>query len=210
MVQSQSLRIIFSQLDPRYRAKNDTFELNADYAITDALTLTSQTGYNKDSLYSTEDYNRFNTAPGYSWSHLHLGLVARWSDRTVSFAIRNWVARARLVGEDVSQEHAWQFSQELRLASNFSGPFNFSVGGNFLHYQTVEDYYVFFNAITLARRILSMAVTFSGIGRLAPTRRTFRSMPRWRIAAVPCRLPIRQRPTARLSDWAVPISIPIR
>ena len=50
-----------------------------------------------------------------------------------------------MVGEDVSQEHAWQFSQEVRLASNFSGPFNFSVGGNYMHYQTVEDYYVFFN-----------------------------------------------------------------
>ncbi len=53
------------------------------------------------------------------------------------------------MGEDVSQEHAWQFSQEMRLASNFSGPLNFSVGGNFLHYQTVEDYYVFYNAITM-------------------------------------------------------------
>src|SRR6185437_11370376 len=56
---------------------------------------------------------------------------------------------SRLVGEDVSQEHAYQFSQELRLASNFGGPLNFAVGGNFLHYQTVEDYYIFLNAITL-------------------------------------------------------------
>ena len=63
VVQSQNLRTISSELDPKYRAKNDTFEINADYNITNALTLTSQTGYNKDSLYSTEDYNRFNTAP---------------------------------------------------------------------------------------------------------------------------------------------------
>ncbi len=61
MNQSQDLRTIYSQLDPKYRAKNDTFEINADYAIADALTLTSQTGYNKDFLYSTEDYNRFNS-----------------------------------------------------------------------------------------------------------------------------------------------------
>ena len=47
-----------------YKAKNDTLELNADYNVTPALTFTSQTGYNHDFLWSTEDYNRFNTAPG--------------------------------------------------------------------------------------------------------------------------------------------------
>ncbi len=51
--------------------------------------------------------------------------------------------------QDVSREHAWQLSQEFRLASNFKGPFNFSVGGNYMHYETVEDYYVFSNALTL-------------------------------------------------------------
>ncbi len=48
----------------------------------------------------------------------------------------------------MSSEHAWQLSQELRLASNFKGPFNFSVGGNYMHYETVEDYYVFANTLT--------------------------------------------------------------
>jgi len=56
---------------------------------------------------------------------------------------------SRLVGEDLSEERAQQLSQELRLASNFSGPLNFSAGANYLHYQTVEDYYVFINAISL-------------------------------------------------------------
>ena len=55
----------------------------------------------------------------------------------------------RIVLQDVSQEHAWQFSQEFRLASNFKGPFNFSVGGNYMHYETVEDYFVFGNVLTM-------------------------------------------------------------
>ena len=55
----------------------------------------------------------------------------------------------RLEAEDLSDEHAWQFSQEFRLASNFSGPLNFSFGGNYLHYETEENYYVFINALTL-------------------------------------------------------------
>ncbi len=49
---------------PNIKAKNDTVEFNADYAIAPSLTLVSQTGYNQDFLWSTEDYDRFTTAPG--------------------------------------------------------------------------------------------------------------------------------------------------
>ena len=62
--QSRNLRVIETQFDPVYKAKNDTVELGADYKISPALTLTSQTGYDQDFLWSTEDYNRFNTAAG--------------------------------------------------------------------------------------------------------------------------------------------------
>src|SRR6185312_9405856 len=62
--QSQNLRVIESELTPTYRAKNDVIELNADFNVTPALTLTSQTSYSKDELHSTEDFNRFNTLPG--------------------------------------------------------------------------------------------------------------------------------------------------
>ncbi len=62
--QSTNLRSIQSALLPNYKAKNDTVEFNATYDIDPSLTLTSQTGYNQDFLWSTEDYNRFDTAPG--------------------------------------------------------------------------------------------------------------------------------------------------
>ncbi len=62
--QSRNLRVIETQINPRYDAKNDTAELNVDYNVTPALTFSSQTGYNEDFLWSTEDYNRFNTRPG--------------------------------------------------------------------------------------------------------------------------------------------------
>ena len=54
----------------------------------------------------------------------------------------------RLVAQDLSDEHAWQLSKELRLTSNFGGPLNFSIGGNYLHYETEENYYVFINTLT--------------------------------------------------------------
>jgi len=136
-------------LDPKYRAKNDTFELNTDYNVTGDLTLTSQTGFNKDMLFSTEDYNRFNTTsqifgPGDEF----IGTDGEFCDPQLGCS-------NRLVGQDLSQERAQQFSQEMRLASDFNGPLNFSVGANYLHYQTVEDYYVFINAITLLTEYLN-------------------------------------------------------
>src|SRR5262249_40389688 len=62
--QSTNLRVIETQLDPIYKAKNDTIELNADYNLSPDLVATSQTGFNSDFLWSTEDYNRFNTRSG--------------------------------------------------------------------------------------------------------------------------------------------------
>ena len=163
-VQSTNLRVIESTNNPVYKAKNDTVEFNADYAITPALTLTSQTGYNNDFLWSTEDYNRFNSAPGAFTVPGNEG-----TDYTMYQSITpdpeagtNGVpvgagifcdpqlgCSNRLVAQDLSDEHAWQLSQEFRLASNFTGPLNFSVGGNYLHYETEEDYYVFINTLTI-------------------------------------------------------------
>src|SRR6185437_10638913 len=59
--QSPNLRVIESTLDPNYKVKNDIVELDANYSISPSITLTSQTAFNHDFLYSTEDYNRFNT-----------------------------------------------------------------------------------------------------------------------------------------------------
>jgi len=181
-VQSRNLRVIESTINPTYRAKNDTLELNVDYNVTPALTFSSQTGYNQDYLWSTEDYNRFDTRPGAFEAGGKLdttspvdpnqGICTRIQGSCTAiyqpctpalsadtrpactaygtFCDPQLGCSNRLVAEDLNDEHAWQFSQEFRLASNFSGPFNFSVGGNYLHYETEENYYVFINSLTLA------------------------------------------------------------
>ena len=184
--QSRNLRVIESTIDPTYKAKNDTLELSVDYNVTPTLTATSQTGYNRDFLWSTEDYNRFNTRPG---AFIADGRLNTTSPKDPSNGVCTSVAGScaaiyqpctgatsnpvdilngnacaavgtycdpqlgcsdRLVAQDLNDEHSWQLSQEFRLASNFSGPFNFSVGGNYLHYETEENYYVFINSLTLA------------------------------------------------------------
>ncbi len=204
--QSQNLRVIETTLNPSYKAKNDTLELNADYAISPTLTFTSQTGYNNDFLWSTEDYNRFNTTEG-AFFYVTPGGGEQYNDLQLVSADPNGLGRCRgnglecqglqigtvckplpgayintdaedtlapdasgypfqcipdgvfcdpqlgcsdrLVAQDLSEERAWQVSQEFRLASHFAGPFNFSVGGNYLHYETEENYYVFINTLTM-------------------------------------------------------------
>ena len=157
-VQSSNLRVISSDLNPTYRAKNDTLEFNADWQVSPALTLTSQTGYNSDFLWSAEDYSRFATRPdiydltasdqlgSYPTPRLDPGID---SGDGHTFCDPQLGCSDRMEAEDLSDEHAWQISQEFRLASNFNGPLNFSVGGNYLHYETEENYYVFINALTL-------------------------------------------------------------
>jgi iron complex outermembrane receptor protein len=148
-VQSTNLRFIQSAILPTYKAKNDTLEFNADWSVSPTLTVTSQTGYNRDFLLSTEDYNRFTSSPGLfdptNQSNASSGALSP----SGVFCDPQLGCSSGLVAEDLSDEHAWQFSQEFRLSSNYSGPINFSVGGNFLHYETEENYYVFINAITL-------------------------------------------------------------
>jgi len=166
--QSRDLRRIQSALNPTYGAKNNVVELNAEYSTTPALTLSSQTAFSQDFLYSTEDYNRFDTtsdvfvsyAPNpdtvvvpdgnYVCDSTSVAASSQCSGpATGYFCDPQLGCSSRLVAEDLSKEHAWQLSQEFRLASHFSGPFNFSAGGNYLHYETAEEYYVFINALTL-------------------------------------------------------------
>jgi len=147
--QSSNYRIIQSQLTPNYKAKNDTVELNVDYQLTPNLTFTSQTGFNQDFLWSTEDYNRYNpTIAVFRQNPNYPGLV----NSNNEFCDPQLGCSDKILAMDLNEEHSWQLNQEFRLASKFSGPFNFSVGGNYMHYETEENYYVFINSLTLFAR----------------------------------------------------------
>ncbi|HVZ18677.1 MAG TPA: TonB-dependent receptor, partial [Terriglobales bacterium] len=154
MMQSPDLHAIASIRDPKFRARNDVLEANIDVNITPELTLTSQSGYNTDIYYSTQDYNRFDTVPVFNDSNK---VYAFDNQQTFgSFPITpggvfcdpQIGCSSSIAGFDISQAKSWQFSQELRLSSSFNGPLNFSLGSNYTHYRTVEDYYVLFNVLT--------------------------------------------------------------
>jgi len=148
--QSRDLRVIESTVDPKYQAKNDIVELQVAWDLNDKLTLTSETGYLTDELFSLEDYNRFNTRPG---AFLPLDPNAYFYRAGVDdngiFCDPQIGCSDRLVAIDVSTAKSKQFSEELRLSSDFDGPLNFSLGANFLRYDTEDKYYVFINTLSL-------------------------------------------------------------
>ena len=155
VTQQHDLRTISSQIDPTYRAKNDTYEFNADYSVAPSLTLTSQTAYSTDFLYSTEDFNRFNTYENFLQDPYRSGVPSYVSaygtfvGQDNQFCDPQFGCSSRFIAMDRSSETARQFYQELRLSTDFKGSWNFVAGANYMSYHTSEDYYIFSNVLTL-------------------------------------------------------------
>jgi outer membrane receptor protein involved in Fe transport len=150
LVQSPDLRVIESTVDPKYRAESDLAELQWSADVGGALTLTSETSYLYDTIFSSQDYNRFNTARG------AFSFPTGRRDDYLTLGDHGWVfcdpqvgCADRLVAVDASRAKSSQFSQEFRLSSDWDGAFNFSLGANYLRYDTVEKYYVFINTLTM-------------------------------------------------------------
>jgi outer membrane receptor protein involved in Fe transport len=153
--QSTDLRSIQSTVDPTYRAQSDLLEAQVSFHLTDSLTLASETAYNSDEIFAMQDLNRFNTASG-AWSATQgrgpaaiAGGILQPGPNGPVFCDPQIGCADRLVAVDLSTAASRQFSQEFRLSSDFSGPFNFSLGANFQRYDTEDKYYVFINSLSL-------------------------------------------------------------
>jgi outer membrane receptor protein involved in Fe transport len=152
LVQSPDLRVIESTVDPKYRAKSDLVELQWVADVTESLTLASETSYNYDTIFSLQDFNRFNTERG---AFLEGAILDNRDDYLLPgefggvFCDPQIGCADRLVAIDVSRAKSSQFSQEFRLSSNYESAFNFSLGANFLRYDTEDKYYVFINTLTM-------------------------------------------------------------
>src|SRR6185437_4498788 len=115
--QSHDLREISSQVDPVYRAKNNTYEFNVDYNVTGQLTLHSQTAYGEDFLYSTEYFNRFNTIPNFLADPVS-SFGGTFVGQDNEFCDPQFGCSSRFIALDRSSETASQFYQELRINSS--------------------------------------------------------------------------------------------
>jgi len=169
-VQNPDIRTIASSEDPVYQAKTDIVQFNISWDLTDDLQLTSLTGYSKNELFTRQDYNRtvptislnatpnpvnsFAAVPGYAgiYASLYPGGVV--SDPQIG-------NRNLFTALDISSGEGTNWSQELRLQSNFDGPLNFNVGAIYIDFVSNGDYYVMFNTGTGYAQMRNLLATGS-------------------------------------------------
>jgi len=157
-MQTSDPRDIESLFDPIYKSKTDIYEFNAEFDVTDNITMNWLSAYTFYKLYTRQDYNRYTPSstfnatpnpvnvfagvPGYAtaiYPSLFPGGVINDPQNG---------ARNTFTTTDISSAYTEQWSHEVRFQSNFDGPFNFNVGGIFSRYQATGDYYVMFNTGT--------------------------------------------------------------
>lgn len=157
--QSKNLREVSTSFDPIFRAKNDILQVNIEIVPNENLKFISQSSYAKDNYYSSQDYNRFVSAPIFNDSTS--GLLPTIG--TVPFDIDLYPGAVpggvfcdpqlgcsdRMLSVDISQSRNRQWYQEFRLQSEYDGRINFNLGANYLDFKTQDKYYVFNNIWTL-------------------------------------------------------------
>ena len=124
--------------DPRQHVRNDNYQFNMEWNVTDRLKLSSLTDYDEDHLIassgSTPASSPFaSTAitPGGVFNDPQEGASAFLQDSTYNdLASRQW-------------------SEELRLQSSFSGPLNFNVGAFYFHIHRDDNTFIPSNGTTL-------------------------------------------------------------
>ena len=156
----RDLRTIESAFDPIYKADQDLITWKGEWNVTDSLLFTYLGSHNESSSQSIEDYNKiaptvafnetagpFFLAPGAEavYSLLFPGGVVSDPELGVSNIFRTF---------DQSGGSSEQDSHEIRLQSDFDGPFNFNLGAIKVDFEAIDPYdntagyYVLSNSLT--------------------------------------------------------------
>jgi len=155
-------RTIASSFDPTFETEQTFLMWRGEFDLTDSLTATYLGSRNERENTSQEDYNEsapsffFNTAPG-PFTALN-GASAPLINAAYPTLFPGGVVSDPQLGQanfleqtDISGSDSEETTHELRLQSDFSGPFNFNVGAIKVDFETnqgpalQESYYVFFN-----------------------------------------------------------------
>jgi len=167
-MQDPDIRNIQSAADPIYRAKTDIVQFNISWDLTDELQLTALTGYSKNELYTRQDYNRivpntqFNATPnpvnayaafGPVYTGVYMALFNPTAQAFGTVQDPQIGAQSRFSTFDISGGESTNWSQELRLQSNYDGPFNFNAGVIYIDFKSDGDYYVMGNTLTAATQV---------------------------------------------------------
>ncbi len=156
-MQNHNLHDIESVVQPNYKVNQDLVDLHMEYRLTDNLTLTSITGYNRDVASWSEDYNRL--VPLTPFTPTDTGILQLFGLGGIPLlAFPNGVVNDPQTGHsnlfttfDLSTAESKEYTQELRLQSSFTGPLNFSAGAFYSEVTSnpgANNYYVMSNALT--------------------------------------------------------------
>ncbi len=136
-------RTVDEAINPSYKALNNLFELNMEADLAQGLKLSSLTAYTQDRLRTraafeagSVPFNLTPVTPGGVFTDPQTG-----ASRFVN------------LDEDYDNYKSQQFSEEVRLQSDFGGPVNFSIGGLYLHLSKFDDIFILSNAATAAAEV---------------------------------------------------------
>jgi outer membrane receptor protein involved in Fe transport len=148
---STSLHTIDASFDPYQRSRNDLVSLDIQVGLRDHLTLTSLTAYSNDKFRwltaafggtATVPFANTPLTPGGIFVDPQLGRSDRFENRTL----------IRTSGK--------QYSEELRVQSDYDGRLNFNLGGIYLDYKSTNEIILVGNNVTQ----LAVAQNFGGAG----------------------------------------------
>jgi iron complex outermembrane receptor protein len=145
VTQSKNLREIATSYDPVFRANNDFLQLNAEFEVSDGLTIISQTGYSSDRYFSSQDYGRFVSNPIFNATDDILGNTLPGPAPGGIYTDPQLGPSSRMLAVDLSRSTNSQWTQEFRIQSAFDGPLNFNIGANYLNFKSKDDYFVYNN-----------------------------------------------------------------
>lgn len=154
----RDLRIIESAFDPIYKADMSVYAVRFEYDVSDTLTVIYTGSYSESSVYSIEDYNKVRPSIEFNATAGPFAVVPADTYQAVfegGYVTDPQLGRSNQFRTfDLSGGSSEQFSQELRIQTDFDGFVNFNAGVIKIDYETtpVSDnqagYYVFSNSLT--------------------------------------------------------------
>lgn len=140
---SSNPREQYLDFTPRYQVDDYVVSLEVNHEFDD-LTLTSVSGYHNSKIDASNDYDF--TVASQPWP----------VSVEVDMGPDGIITVDRLYNVDRSTSSPEQWSQELRLASDYSGNWNFLVGAFYLNYESIDRYYIYSSAIELTGETLGI------------------------------------------------------
>ena len=152
--QSPDLRKVSSPLDPRYQVRTDFYQIDAKAQLSRSLTLHSLTGFSYDRATSFQDYLRVSPQRTFVGNGAFPGGVVNDPQLGAADTLRAY---------DYFTSQTKEFTQELRLSSDFGGRWDFSVGALPREYSANSRYFVLANGLTAFAQARDAAAGFPNL-----------------------------------------------